>query len=295
MFDFDNKSCMLCPRRCGGDRTKSSGVCRSPDKIMLGRAALHFYEEPCISGTRGSGAIFFSGCPLRCSYCQNGDLSKAVVGKTVSDERFREICFSLKAKGAHNINLVTPMHYAPYVRDALAPILDELSLPIIVNTGGYDSSEQIDCFENIADVYLPDYKYSSSGSAARYSSAPDYPKVALTAIAKMISQVGDVVLGDDGMIRSGVIVRHLVLPGARKESVCALDMLASALGTKGFYLSLMSQYTPQGIEGTPDRRLTTYEYETVREHALALGFDGFSQEKSSAKAEYTPDFDLTGV
>ena len=288
--------CTLCPRECGIDREKSLGFCRAPNEIKIARAALHHWEEPCISGTRGSGTIFFSGCSLGCAFCQNRDISRGGRGSAVSAERFREICFELKDKGAHNVNLVTPMHYAPAITEALLPIKDALAIPVVCNTGGYDRPEAVRTLSAVTDCYLPDFKFASAEVADRYCHAPDYPKVAVAAIAAMLEAAGSPVFDENGILQKGVIVRHLILPGHRKDSMAVLDILASEFGSENILLSLMSQYTPQpGAEGNLARRLTDFEYKSVLAHAEKLGFGGYMQDRASASAAYTPDFDGTGV
>ena len=287
--------CTLCPRRCGAARSEGRrGYCGTDGALRIARAGIHLWEEPAL-GPR-SGAIFFSGCPLHCIFCQNHVISGGEVGKTVSPARFGEICRSLKEQGASNLDLVTPMHFADTVAPVLSGIKEELSLPVIVNTGGYDSARQIDLFDGVADIYLPDYKTASEALAAEILRAPDYPAVAETAITRMVRQAGPPVYGDDGFLRKGVIVRHLVLPGHRAESIAALRRLRELFMPDEIILSLMSQYTPiPGMKPPFDRRLTTFEYESVLAEADRLGFDGFCQERSSAKEEYTPPFDQEGL
>ena len=294
-MSYDFSSCKLCPRACGADRQSGRGLCGVGASLRVARAAPHFWEEPCISGARGSGTIFFSGCPLRCVYCQNRDISFSGQGKDVSPERLREICFELKAAGVHNINLVTPMHFAPQIRAALLPIKKDIALPIVVNTGGYDSPEQIALFEGLADIYLPDFKYLSTQTAS-FSRAPDYPAVAEKALRLMVDQIGKPRFDANGMLVRGVLVRHLILPGCRKESRALLARLAELFQKDEILLSVMSQFTPQpGALPPLDRRITTFEQQSVCDFAASLGFDGYFQARSSAKEEYTPAFDLTGV
>ena len=291
-------ACTLCPRACGVERSCTAGFCGGDDKLRIARAALHFWEEPCFGSTASSavGAIFFVGCPLHCIYCQNGDISQSVNrGKAVSIERFREICFDLRAQGATALDLVTPMHYATQLREALLPIKESLGIPVICNTGGYDSLRQIELMSDLTDIYLPDYKYSDPTLAQRYSGAPDYPSVAESAIGEMIARVGKPRFSQDRLVK-GVLVRHLVLPGHRHASIAALRRLRELFSPEDILLSLMSQYTPPAGMAKPlHRRVTTFEYDSVLQEAARLGFQGYCQQRSSAKEEYTPPFDLTGV
>ena len=289
-------NCRLCPRNCGANRETSLGFCRVSNKITLARASLHLWEEPCISQGAGSGTVFFSGCNLGCVFCQNHAISRGGVGVTVSAERFREILFSLKEQGAKNINLVTPMHFAPLVAEAILPIKKELGIPVVCNTGGYDCVETVDIMATVTDCFLPDYKFATAETASLYCHAPDYPTVALDAIRRMVSHRPAIEMDGQGLIQKGTIVRHLILPGQRKDSIKALDMLADAVGTDNILLSLMSQYTPQpNAEGQLARRITEFEYQSVLDHALKLGFKGYMQQRSSAQSDYTPSFDLSGV
>ncbi len=288
--------CTLCPRNCGIDRERSLGFCRAPKEMLIARAALHHWEEPCISGQNGSGTVFFAGCSLGCVFCQNKDISRGGKGSAVTAERFQKICLELKDKGAHNINLVTPMHYAPAIAEALAPIKEELAIPVVCNTGGYDRPEAIAALAAVTDCFLPDFKFASPDVADRYCHAPDYPTVAVRALAAMLDAAGSPVFDENGILQRGVIVRHLILPGHRKDSLAVLDILASEFGSENVLLSLMSQYTPQpGAEGSLARRLTDFEYKSVLAHAEDLGFRGYMQHRASASAAYTPDFDGTGV
>ena len=293
------KKCNLCPRDCGIDRTKSAGFCGATDKIKAARAALHFWEEPCISGTQGSGTVFFSGCNLACRYCQNFDISVGGFGKEITIERLGEIFLELQRKGAHNINLVTPTPYIPQIKAAIDLVRDEMHIPFVANMGGYEKAETIRGLKGYIDIFLTDVKYKSSETSKKYSLAPDYFEFAIEALGEMISLCGVPQLDSKGIMKSGVIVRHLVLPGCRKDSIEILHSLTEKFGTEKFILSLMSQYTPNGhLDRYPEinRRTTAFEYNSVIDTALELGFENaYMQEKSSAKAEYTPPFDLTGV
>ena len=288
--------CTLCPRKCGVNRKNALGFCGGGDKMKVARAALHLWEEPCISGKEGSGTVFFSGCTLSCLFCQNHEISHKRFGKEITEKELAAIAFDLKKQGANNINLVTPDHYAPQIRDALLPVKKELALPIAVNTGSYLSPLQLSHFEGLADIYMPDFKFFTSESGKRYANAPDYAEVCLNALEEMVRQVGSPVFDERGMLQKGVIVRHLILPGCRKESIAILEKLKERFSPDELLLSLMSQYTP--IPGVPkdlDRRVTTFEYQSVLKVAEGLGFRGYFQDRASASAEYTPAFDLTGV
>ena len=264
--------------------------------MRVARAALHFWEEPPISGTRGSGTVFFSGCPLKCVFCQNHEISHGNFGKDISVRRLSEIFRELEAKGAHNINLVTPMHYAPAIINALE--LSHIKIPVAVNSGGYELPETVRLFAGVADVFMPDLKCFSREISSRYLGAPDYFERACEAIGAMHSLAPKPEYAEDGTLKRGLIVRHLVLPSHRLDSMKVLSALSELLPKDSFLLSLMSQFTPTAkCENYPEinRRVTSFEYSSVAKHARALGFSGFMQERSSAKAEFTPDFDLTGV
>ena len=291
-------TCTQCPRQCAARRTDNlgEGYCRAPALPRLARAALHHWEEPCISGTRGSGTIFFSGCPLGCIYCQNYALSHDCYGKTVPLERLFAIMQELAAQGAHNINLVNPTHYAH-----LLPEIKEhapAGLPIVYNTGGYDAVETLSGIEGCVDVYLTDLKYLSPRLSLKYSDAADYFERATTAILEMYRQTGPAVYDGDGLLRRGVVVRHLVLPGYSADSINVLKYCRSHL-PDGVLYSIMAQYTPMGKAAhTPplNRRLTAAEYHRVERFVAGdEHFIGYMQELSSAQEEYVPPFDLTGV
>ena len=288
--------CNDCPRRCGALRSdaRGGGFCKMPAQPKLARAALHFDEEPVVSGTRGSGAVFFSGCSLRCRFCQNFELSHHGFGSEITVARLREIYFELIAQGAHNINLVNPTHY---VRAILESLSEPLPVPVVGNSGGYERASTLRRLKGKVQVYLPDLKYIREDSARRYSAAPDYFLFASAALKEMLRQVGPVQLDEDGVIRSGVIVRHLILPGRTDESMEILDWIAENL--PGAWVSLMAQYLPFGdVAGVDElnRRLTQEEYDRVCGHLESLGLeDGFVQELSSSDECYIPKFDLTGV
>ncbi len=298
---FNLSDCRICPRNCDKNRAGNArGFClASGEKVMLSRAALHFYEEPCISGTRGSGAVFFSGCSLRCLYCQNLEISRMRIGREVSVSRLSEIFLELQEKGAHNINLVTPTHYALQIREAVLESRENgLSIPIVWNTSGYEKAETLAALSDVVDIYLTDFKYMDKKLAADFSMAPDYPERAKEALLEMLREKPRCVYDSEGMMQSGVIVRHLVLPGHVKNTRAVLAYL-SGLGKEHFVLSLMSQYTPvRKIERYPElnRRLTKREYEKAVDAALSLGFtDALIQEGGAAEESFIPAFDYEGV
>lgn len=288
--------CNDCPRQCGAARSEHSGkgFCKMGLNPVLARAALHFDEEPVVSGESGSGAVFFSGCALRCRFCQNFEISHHGFGREVTAERLREIYFELIGQGANNINLVNPTHF---VSPILKSLEGGLPVPVVWNTGGYERVETLRRLEGKVQVYLPDLKYIRPDAAKRYSAAPDYFRFAGPALREMLRQTGPVILDKNGLIRSGVIVRHLILPGRTEESLEILDWIAANL--PGTWVSLMAQYLPFGqVAGVDalDRRLTQEEYDRVCDHLMALGLeDGFVQELSSSDECYIPKFDLTGV
>ena len=298
--------CRLCPRACGADRAAGqTGYCGADDRLMVARAALHHWEEPCLSGapddTRGSGTVFFSGCALRCCYCQNYPISQEGVGKAITVERLAEIFLRLQRDGARNINLVTATQYLPQVRRALdLARADGLALPIVYNTGGYETVAAVKALAGYVDIWLTDFKYADPALADRLSAAPDYPSVAEAALRQMLLQTGAPVYDKEGFLQRGVIVRHLALPGCVQDSRAVLTTLAHLQQETGipFVPSLMSQFTPfyKAAEHGLGRRITTYEYRQVIDEAIRLGLtDGYMQEKSSAREEYTPPFDLEGV
>ncbi len=291
--------CTLCPRQCHADRTRGQGFCGGGGKVKLARAALHFWEEPCISGKKGSGTVFFSGCPLQCCFCQNYPISCENYGAEIPVERLAEIFLELQGQGAHNINLVSAGHYAPWVAEALRLCGDKLSIPVVYNSGGYESVNTLRLLEGKVDVYLPDLKYADQERALRYSGAADYFPVAAAAIREMVRQVGPPVFDKEGMLQKGVVIRHLVLPGGMKDSMAVLDWVAGSFQPGEVLISLMSQYTPfyRSREFQElGRRVSTYEYNKVAGYMMDLGLtQGFMQERSSAKEEYTPEFALQGV
>ena len=292
------KQCTLCPRSCKADRTINPGFCGCGDKIKVALAALHCWEEPCISGTNGSGTVFFSGCQLKCCFCQNYKISAENFGKEISEERLSEIFLELQEKNAHNINLVSPTPYIPFIIKALDTVKDKLKIPVIFNSGGYEKVQTLKMLEGYVDVYLPDLKYMDSNMSKKYSSAEDYFEAASKAIEEMFRQTGKIVFDHNGIIQKGTIIRHLVLPKGRKDSINIIDWTDKKFQSGDIYLSLMSQYTPYNfIEDFPElnRRISTFEYNSVIEEAMKRNIKGFMQEKSSAKEEYTPDFNLAGL
>ena len=291
--------CKLCPRRCGAARTASegAGACRMPAGIVAARAMLHHWEEPCLSGPRGAGCVFFSGCNLGCVYCQNAPISRENFGKAVSPARLREIFDELIARGAHCIDLVTPTHFTPWILDALQ---EPLAVPVVWNSGGYESVETLRTLEGKVQVYLPDLKYADTALAAELSNAPDYFETAKAAIDEMFRQTGPYRMREDGLLQSGVIIRHMLLPGQLENTRRVIDYVAARFRPGEVLFSLMSQYTPPsrafGALGAPARRVTGAEYRAAVDYMDACGIrDGFVQEKSSAREEYTPDFDLSGL
>ena len=293
--------CRLCPRRCGADRSTKGGFCGETDKIRVARIAPHEFEEPPISGTRGSGTVFFSGCPLHCVFCQNREISRVGgYGKEMSaDELYSEIV-KLLDSGVHNLNLVSATQFVPQI----IPVLErlkangELKAPVVYNSSGYERIDTLKMLDGLVDIYLPDFKYFSPELAKKYSSAPDYPEVAKAAITEMLRQVGKYRYSESEpeILQSGVVIRHLVLPTCRQDSINVLRELASFIPVSDVLLSLMSQYTPDFALDTPykelHRRVTSFEYSSVLKEAEKLGFDGFIQSKSSASAHYTPKFIL---
>ena len=286
--------CTLCPRKCGVDRSVTTGFCSMPEGLRVARAALHRWEEPVLSGSRGSGAIFFSGCSLGCSYCQNRSISAGGFGKDISTERLRQIMEELITQGAHNIDLITAGHFLPWILPALTP---RLPVPVVYNCGGYESVDTLRMLEGKVDIYLPDLKYADAGLAEALSHAPDYFTVATAAIEEMYRQVGDYVLDAEGILQRGVIIRHLVLPGQPGNTRRCLDWIAGTFRPGQVLVSLMAQYTPQGgMTGAMARHVTGGEYRAAVAYMENCGItDGFTQERTSAREEYTPPFDLSGV
>lgn len=294
------ENCLLCPRKCGINRsTGQTGVCGVSSEIKVARAALHYWEDPCISGKRGSGAVFFSGCSLHCVFCQNREISDGKAGKVISKERLSDIFMELADKGANNINLVTPGQYIPDIVWAVNDAKSRgMKLPIIYNTSGYENVTELKLLEGIVDVYLPDFKYMDSTLSARYSRAKDYPSVAKQALSEMVRQQPDVVIDDaKGLIQKGVIVRQLLLPGHVNDAKAVLKYLYDTYHNH-VYISMMSQFTPIALKDYPEinRTVTRREYERLVDYALEIGItNAFIQEGDVAKDSFIPAFDCEGV
>lgn len=294
------ENCLLCPRKCGiNRRTGQTGVCGVSSEIKVARAALHYWEEPCISGKRGSGAVFFSGCSLHCVFCQNREISDGKEGKVISKERLSDIFMELTDKGANNINLVTPGQYIPDIVWAVNDAKSRgMKLPIIYNTSGYENVTELKLLEGIVDVYLPDFKYMDSTLSAMYSRAKDYPSVAKQALSEMVRQQPDVVIDDaTGLIQKGVIVRQLLLPGHVNDAKAVLKYLYDTYHDH-VYISMMSQFTPIALKDYPEinRTVTRREYERLVDYALEIGItNAFIQEGDVAKDSFIPAFDCEGV
>lgn len=292
--------CHLCPRHCNAKREleHGSGFCGMGVLPSVVRAALHFWEEPCISGSRSSGTVFFTGCSLRCVFCQNAEIATDTFpGKYVTPQTLSDIFFRLAEQGAHNINLVNPTHFAPAVAEALS--YRKLPIPVVYNSGGYESVETLRMLDGLVDIYLPDFKYGSNEIAKRYSHAPDYVETALAAIGEMVRQQGTLTFDEDGMLQNGVIVRHLILPGNTKSAMRVLDLLQERFGSQ-ILVSLMAQYLPCGkVDASHfpelNRRITRRELEKVEAYLFSLGMDGFVQERESAKKAFIPPFDFSGI
>lgn len=287
--------CNQCPRKCNVDRTRTVGYCKSPEEFRLSRAALHFWEEPCISGKNGSGAVFFSGCNLGCLFCQNYEISHENKGMTVSDDGLIKIFENLIEQGANNINLVNPTHYAVQ----LATLLKKYkpSVPVVYNSSGYESTETLKMLDGLVDIYLPDFKYIRSDKALKYSRAEDYPEVAMRALEEMYLQRGKTEFYENGIMKKGMIIRHLILPSNTNSSLKILDFINEKFPNA--YVSLMAQYTPcNDLSAVPelDRKITEREYNKVVDYALNLGMDKiFIQSGESADEKFIPDFDFTGI
>lgn len=287
--------CTLCPRRCGARREKAGqGFCKSGYELRIARAALHFWEEPPISGKNGSGAVFFTGCPLGCIYCQNREISNVAAppGKTLFPAELSGIFFELIEQGAHNINLVTPTHFMPLIREAL--LYRPLPVPVVYNTSGYETVEALQALEGLVDIYLPDFKYAESALAKALSHAENYPEVCISAIGEMVRQAGAPVYEENGLMKRGVLIRHLILPGHTGNSIQVLEQIAEKF--PGIPVSLMAQYTPP--EQFPEREqfpeltraVTRRELKKVEDRLFSLGLDGFVQSRSARGRQYLPDF-----
>ena len=295
------RECTLCPRNCRANREEGkAGICGVAGPGIVGaRAALHMWEEPCISGERGSGTVFFSGCPLRCVYCQNYEIAHVKHGKRITVERLAEIFLELAEKGAHNVNLVTPTHYTPEIIEAVQIARKKgLSLPIVYNCSGYEKVETLRMLEGIVDIYLTDFKYMEQYPAAKYSKAPDYPEVAKRALEEMVRQTREVCLDEDGMMTKGVIVRHLLLPNHLRNARKIVKYVYETYGNR-VYLSLMNQYTPlPQVKNIPElnRKVTEREYEKLIDYAIALGVEyAFVQEGETALESFIPQFECEGI
>ncbi len=313
--------CNICPRNCIVDRKTERGFCHEHDVIRAARASLHMWEEPCISGSKGSGTVFFTGCNLRCVFCQNSVIAGGEIGKEISHDRLAEVFFELKEQGANNINLVTPTHFVPQIKRAIEQAKERnIGVPFVYNCGGYESVDMLKQLEGLVDIYLPDFKYMNNHLAKRYSSAPDYPKVAKEALAEMYRQVGQAQFtdertktqlidvetyqslaesGEEYVMTRGVIVRHLILPGCTDDSCDVIKYLLDTYGDN-IFISIMSQYTPMPGIGDKypelDRALSTQEYESVVDFAIAHGIEnGFIQEGEAAKDSFIPIFDCRGI
>ena len=291
--------CNLCPRNCNVDRSQQKGYCGQTDKIKVARASLHMWEEPCISGERGSGTVFFSGCGLKCVFCQNFDIAKGDTGKEITVERLAEIFCELKEKGAHNINLVTGDHFVPEIIKALdIAKINGMDLPIVFNTSSYINKETIKKLEDYVDIYLADFKYFDNETAKKYSNADNYLQVAKIAIEEMVSQKGTPVYDDEGMMKKGVIVRHLLMPGFLQESKAIIRYVYEEYGER-VVLSIMNQYTPlKQVEKYPEinRKVSEYEYESLINYAISIGVrEAYVQEGETAEESFIPPFDLEGV
>lgn len=287
------KNCNLCPRNCNINREKEHGYCHANNKLKIARAALHYYEEPCISGTNGSGAIFFTYCNLKCIFCQNYEISTKNIGKEISIEKLSDICLNLQKEGANNINLVTPTHYIPLIKEALLKAKNKgLTIPIIYNTSGYEKVSSLKLLEGLIDIYIPDLKYKSEILGKKYSNAPDYFDITTKAIKEMYRQVGKPKFSKEGIMQKGLIVRHLAIPENEKDSKEILSYLYNTY-KNNIYISLMNQYTP--IKKTKynelNRKLSKKEYYNLIDYAISLGIENcFVQEEGTQKKSFIPDF-----
>ena len=290
---FDMSHCLLCTRKCGADRSSGkAGVCRTDSRTMVARAAPHYWEEPCISGKNGSGTVFFSGCNLGCVFCQNRKISRFAAGKAVSAKELAQIFEQLQNEGVHNINLVTPSHYVPQIAETLD--MAKLKIPVVYNSGGYDLPEALDLLDGKVRIFLPDFKYMDASLAARFSNAADYPQTAKAAVKKMFELAGKPRFGSDGMMKSGVIVRHLVLPGHSDDSIAVIRYLYETYGDS-IYISIMNQFTPSADAPFEElrRTLSDSEYKRVVDFAEQIGVkNAFIQEGGTASESFIPDFQV---
>ncbi len=291
--------CELCPRKCGADRYSSVGFCGMKNETMLAKAYLHKWEEPCISWKNGAGTVFFTGCNLHCCFCQNSVISNDNFGTEVSVQKLADIFLSLQDKGADNLELVTPSHFLPNIISALDIVKHKLNIPVVYNCGGYELTESIRLLNGYIDIYIPDLKYISPVLSAKYSNAPNYFEYASKAIPAMINQVGKLQYNSEGGLLKGTIIRHLVMPGMRHESIKIMEWIAANTSTDEVLVSIMNQYTPFDFISDEfrsiKRKVTKMEYNSVVKRAEELGLNGFTQASSSANAEYTPKFDLSGI
>ncbi|MDE6425151.1 MAG: radical SAM protein [Ruminococcus sp.] len=291
------ENCNLCPRRCGVNRNEKKGFCGAGAKILTAKATLHQWEEPCISYKNGAGTVFFSGCSLHCCYCQNNQISNELFGKPLTDRQLADVFLRLQDMGADNIELVTPTHFVPDIIKSLDIIKHKISIPIIYNSGGYELPETIKMLDSYIDIYMPDIKYFSPEVSSRYSNAPDYFKYTSSAVLAMTAQTGKNIFNENGGLIKGVLIRHLVLPNQRHDSMKILDWIAE--NVPNALVSIMNQYTPfEFIDekfSEIKRNVTKMEYNSVVRHAESLGINGYIQQKSSADEKYVPDFDLSGL
>lgn len=291
--------CTLCPRNCGADRSNSTGICGAGSNVIVARASLHKWEEPCISYKNGAGTVFFSGCNLHCCFCQNNKISNKLFGKEITDKQLADIFLRLQEDGADNIDLVTPTHFVPNIINALDMVKHKLDIPVVFNCGGYELKETIDMLEGYIDVYLPDMKYFSSDISSKYSNAPDYFEYASEAILAMIKQVGKLTFNSEGGLMKGTVIRHMVLPSHRHDSIKLIEWIADNTSRDDVLVSIMNQYTPFDFISEEfselKRKVTKMEYNSVINRAAELGLKGFTQERSSASEDYVPDFDLSGI
>ncbi|MBO5701807.1 MAG: 4Fe-4S cluster-binding domain-containing protein [Clostridia bacterium] len=295
-MEITYKNCNICPRGCRVDRESAVGVCRSGALPKISRVSRHMYEEPAICGERGAGTVFFSGCNLGCVFCQNSVISRRSLGKEFDEKELSKLFLTVAESGVSSLDLVTPTHFTPTVASALTRVKDKLTIPVVWNSSGYEGVESLGLLRGLVDIYLPDFKYYSPELSAKYSRAADYRERAEESLSFMYDMLGAAEFDDNGMMKKGIIVRHLVLPGQRTDSIACLRRLSEILPIKDIRLSLMSQYTPDFYTGDDKnllRRVTTFEYESVRTEALLLGFEGYMQSPSSASSKYTPEFSDT--
>lgn len=292
-------SCKVCPRSCGINRNEKLGFCKSGASVKLAKAYGHMWEEPCISGTKGSGTVFFSNCNLRCVFCQNHDISQESTGREVSIQRLSEIFLEQQERGFHNINLVNPTHYAPQIIEAIKISKSKgLTIPIVYNSNGYETTDTIDALKGFIDIYIPDFKYFNDKYAIKYSNAPDYFNIASACISRMVEQTGPCKFDEQGIMTRGVIIRHLMLPGLLFDSKKVVDYIYKSFGDD-VYLSLMNQYTPMfHAKDYPEinKRLNPGHYDSLIDHCLEIGYkNAFIQESGTDTTDFVPDFDLSGI